>query len=104
MSFGTVHLPSTAGLPITLPRVAALSVAVTTGNEGQLLVASVHLANRADDVRLAFTVTGYDVPVAIAAPAPSEVVPLTPTRAGAIFGTNAAAIERALRALSRVVG
>jgi hypothetical protein len=104
MSFGVVHLPSTAGLPITLPTVAKLSAAVTTGSQGQLLDATVHLANPGDDVRLDFEVTGYDVPVAIAAPAPSDVVPLTSTRAQAIFGTNADSIERVLRALRHVIG
>ena len=37
LSFGLVHLPSTAGLPISLPGTAAVTAAVMTGDQGQLL-------------------------------------------------------------------
>lgn len=103
LAFGRVHLPSTAGLPISLPRVAALTLVVTTGAQGQVLVVAVHLANPGDDVRLTFQVTGYDVPVSIAPPPSSEVAPLDSARARAIFGIDAHGIEQRLGELRRAV-
>jgi hypothetical protein len=103
MAFGRVHLPSTAGLPIALPRAAALTVVVTTGAQGQVLAVAVHLANPGDDVRLTARVTGYGVPVSVVAPPASEVAPLDGRRARAIFGTDAQGIERRLGQLRRLV-
>ena len=104
MSFGTVHLPSTANLPISLPRVATLTVAVTTGAQGQVLAVAARLSNPGDDVRVTFQATGYNVPVSIVAPPASEVAPLTDARARAIFGTDTRGIERWLGELRRAVG
>jgi hypothetical protein len=103
LSFGTVHLPSTAHLPIVLPRVANVTAAVITGSQGQVLSIEVHLANPVNDVRLTFQVTGYDVPVSIAPPPEGEVAPLTNARAQAIFGTDAGGIVRRLGELRRAV-
>jgi hypothetical protein len=103
LSFGRVHLPSTSGLPISLPRVAALTLAVTTGAQGQVLEIAVHLANPGDDVRLTFQVTGYNVEVSIAPPPSREVAPLDGVRARAIFGIDAQGIQQRLGELRRVV-
>ena len=101
MSFGAVDLPTTSDLPVSLPGEANVTATVTTGASGQLLAATAHLANPSDDVRLSFTVTGYNVPVTVTAPARSGVAQLTSPRARSIFGTNAAGIERLVRGLRR---
>lgn len=103
LSFGAVHLPSTANLPISLPSVAVVTAVVTTGAQGQVLAVAVHLANPSNDVRVTFQVTGYNVPVSIVPPAPSEVAPLTDARARAIFGIDASGIVRRLGELRRAV-
>jgi hypothetical protein len=103
LSFGRVHLPSTAGLPISLPRVAALTVAVTTGTQGQVLTIAVYLHGTGQDDRLTFEVTGYNVPVTVVAPPAHLVVPLDSAKARAIFGIDAQGIEQRLGELRRVV-
>lgn len=103
MTFRDVHLPSTAGLPITLPRVAQVTAVVRTGTEGQLLSLGVRLVGTDQTVRLGLLLTGYNVPVTVTAPPPGDVVTLTPSKERAIFGTNTASIAHELRSLRRVL-
>ena len=68
LSFGLVHLPSSAGLPISLPATAVVTATVVTGSQGQLLaVAAAPGGPQRRRSRCTFLVTGYDVPVAISA-------------------------------------
>lgn len=103
LSFGLVHLPSSAGLPISLPATAVVTATVVTGSQGQLLEAAAALVGHNETVKVHFLVTGYNVPVAISAPEPSDVVVLSPSKERAIFGTNAPAIGRDLRGLRRLL-
>jgi hypothetical protein len=103
MSFGAVHLPSTAGLPVTLPSVAVVTATVVTGTQGQLLSAAALLVSHGQTVKLTLRVTGYNAPVHVTAPPASDVVVLTGARERAIFGTNAPGIARALRGLRGVL-
>ncbi|HUD69587.1 MAG TPA: hypothetical protein VMQ40_05060 [Acidimicrobiales bacterium] len=97
IQFDHVRLPSTEGLPITLPRTGRLDVAVTTGTQGQVLSLDATLTSRDGGVnRLDLTITDYDVPVAIDAPLHGSVVALTQTRARALLGANYPATERLL--------
>lgn len=104
LDYGTVHVPSTAGLPVHLPGSGHLIVTYSTGAQGQLLSVTVHLKGVADDVHATFTVTGYDVPVSVSVPTPSQTVPLTPSRAKDIFGTNAPAVLHALQRIGASIG
>ena len=52
-----------------------------------------------DKTTFGFLVTDYNVPVMIGVPAPSSVVPLTPTRARELLGSNYTATERLLQRL-----
>lgn len=97
MWFNHVTLPSTSGLPITLPSEGRLVLVVTTGSEGQLLVATAHLSNSSEDVHFSLHMTGYNQPVEVAVPSSADVVALTPSRARQIFGTNAPAVLHWLR-------
>ncbi len=96
-----VLLPSTSGLPITLPRIASMVVAVTTGSQGQLLALAVHLTGPIDQVQVhaALVVTSYDVPVSVVVPGPDEVVALTAHIARSVFGTSAGTVTRYLKRL-----
>lgn len=91
-----VTLPSTFGLPIYLPHRAHLHLWVRIGAQGQVLAARLHYWNKHDDVRVTLEVTGYDQPLALAAPGHDEVVDLTLSRARSIFGDNAMGIEQLL--------
>jgi hypothetical protein len=103
MSFGLVHLPSTAGLPISLPRTATVTATVVTGTQGQLLAAGARLVSPSQTDVLAVSVTSYNAPVEIAGPASGDVVVLTAKKERAIFGTNAQGIAHALRGLRHVL-
>jgi hypothetical protein len=103
MSFGLVHLPSTAGLPISLPRTATVTAIVVTGSQGQLLAAGARLVSASGTDTIAFSVTSYNGSVEIATPAPADVAVLTGAKERAIFGTNAPGIARALRGLRHVL-
>ena len=104
LRFGLVHLPSSAGLPISLPATAGSPRRVVTGAQGQLLEAAARPGGpQRDGQRCTSSVTGYNVPVAISAPEPSDVVVLSPSKERAIFGTNAPAIGRDLRGLRRLL-
>jgi hypothetical protein len=104
LTFRHVRLPSTEGLPITLPDSGRLVLAITTGPKGQLLGASAQLHGRTDDVHAALVITGYNQPVSIPVPAASDVTPLTRARAQEIFGTNAPAVLRWLARLHLGLG
>jgi hypothetical protein len=98
--FGHVRLPSTTGLPITLPRTGRLDVAVTTGSEGQVVVFAATLTSPDGGVnRLGLMITDYNVPVTIGAPSRGSVVALTPARAHELLGANYPATERLLQRL-----
>lgn len=89
LQFDKIALPSTRGLPITLPRSGRLDVAITTGTQGQVL--SLHATLTSPDGgtnRLDFAIDDYNVGVTITAPAPGSVVALTQTRARELLGTN----------------
>jgi hypothetical protein len=103
MSFGVVHLPSTAGLPISLPRTATVTATVVTGTQGQLLAAGARLVGPSQTDTLAISVTSYNAAVEIAAPAPGDVALFTPREERAVFGTNAPGVDRALGALRHVL-
>jgi hypothetical protein len=103
LSFGLVHLPSTSGLPISLPSTARVTATVVTGDQGQLLSVAALLVGRSRTDKLGLRVTGYNVPVDVTAPAPSDVVVLSGSRERAIFGTNAPGIARALAGLRHLL-
>jgi hypothetical protein len=97
LQFDDVRLPSTAGLPITLPRRGRLDVAVTTGAQGQVLSFDATLTSRDGGVnRLDLAITDYGVPVVIDAPPKGSAALFTQTRARALLGANYPATERLL--------
>jgi hypothetical protein len=86
--FNHVTLPPTTGLPIVLPTHGRLVTTFTTGAQGQVLAIAAHLWNGSADIHLHLQMTGYNQPVAIEVPHPSDVVPLTRPLARQVFGTN----------------
>lgn len=107
ISIAHVRIPRIVGLPINLPRAAAVTAVVALGHEGQLLDASVQLVGPDDVVHLRLEVTGFDQPlsdgapgdhpaVSIAIPPQREVRELTPRGAQDLFGLDAAGVERLL--------
>jgi hypothetical protein len=104
LQFDHVRLPSTAGLPIMLPRTGRLDVAVTTGTQGQVLSFDATLTSPDGGAnRLDLTIDDYDVPVDITTPPPGSVAALTASRARALLGANYPATYRLIRRLGAKV-
>jgi hypothetical protein len=100
LRFDRVRLPSTAGLPIRLPRSGRLDAAVTTGTQGQVLSFDATLTSPDGGVnRLDLTIDDYNLPVTIATPSPGSVAELTRARARDLLGSNFAATYRLLQRL-----
>ena len=104
-----VHFPSLGTLPVGLPSRGNVTITVTTGTSGQVLDVAVKVVSLKGNysVHAAITITGYNQPVAVNAPPPTESAPLDSTRAQELFGADAAPIDHLLRELGatlRVVG
>lgn len=99
LRYQRVTVPRLEGLPLSLPRHGHLTVTIRTGSAGQVLSIAARLWTRTDTVRVSFVVTGYDQPVALAAPPASQVRLLDRARAISIFGSNTPSLARTLRKL-----